>query len=96
MKAYLLLEVSITDLEGFLSYAEKIPAFIDRHGGRYVVRGEVPTVIEGQWDAERVVLIEFPDRRAAEAFLAAPDLQPLFKLRHETTKGTLLLVDGEG
>ena len=96
MTAYLILDFSITDLPGFLPYADRIPAFIAAHGGRYIVRGVVPTVMEGDWTPERVVVLEFPSADHARAFLADPDAQPLFALRHRTTISQLILVEGCG
>ena len=32
-----------------------------------------PTTIEGDWKPERIVIIEFPERQKAEAFLGDPD-----------------------
>jgi uncharacterized protein (DUF1330 family) len=94
MKAYLVLDFSVHDLRGFLPYVDAIPAFIEKHGGRYIVRGVKPTLMEGDWLPERLVVIEFPARADAEAFLADPDCQDLFHLRHQTTTSKLLLVDG--
>jgi uncharacterized protein (DUF1330 family) len=94
MKAYLVLDFSVRELRGFLPYAEAIPAFIEKHGGRYIVRGERPTVIEGDWAPERMVILEFPSRGNAEAFLADPGAQALFAVRHRTTLSKLVLVDG--
>lgn len=94
MTAYLVLDFSVKDLRGFLPYVEAIPAFIEKHGGRYVVRGVEPTVMEGEWAPARMVILEFPSRENAEAFLADPDAQPLFALRHRTTDSKLVLVDG--
>lgn len=94
MTAYLVLDFSVKDLGGFLPYVEAIPAFIEKHGGRYVVRGVEPTVMEGDWAPARMVILEFPSRENAEAFLADPDAQPLFALRHRTTDSKLVLVDG--
>ena len=94
MKAYLVLDLAVHDLRGFLPYVEAIPAFIEKHGGRYIVRGVEPTVMEGDWTPERVVVLEFPSREAAAAFLADPDAQDLFALRHRTTTSKLVLVDG--
>ena len=94
MTAYLVLDVSILDLPGFLPYADAIPAFIDKHGGRYIVRGVEPTVMEGAWSPERVVILEFPSQGHAKAFLADPDAQSLFALRHRTTDSKLILVEG--
>ena len=94
MAAYLVLDLAVHDLAGFRPYIEAIPAFIDKHGGRYIVRGVEPTVMEGDWKPERVVVIEFPERANAKAFLADPDCQDLFAIRHRTTTSKLLLVDG--
>jgi uncharacterized protein (DUF1330 family) len=94
MKAYLVLDFAILDLEGFRPYIAAIPAFIEKHSGRYIVRGVEPTVVEGDWRPERMVVIEFPARANAEAFLADPDCQPLFRIRHEATTSKLVLVDG--
>jgi len=93
-KAYLILDFSILELDRFMRYVDEIPAFIAKHGGHYIVRGEAPTVMEGDWSPERVVVLEFPARTNAEAFLSDPDAQSLFALRHETTVSKLILVDG--
>ena len=94
MKAYLVLDLTVHNGARFGPYAAQIPAFIDKHGGRYIVRGEVPTVMEGDWAPERLVIIEFPSRQDAEAFLSDPDAQGLFKVRHATTTSRLVLVEG--
>ncbi|MDP1868103.1 MAG: DUF1330 domain-containing protein [Bradyrhizobium sp.] len=51
-------------------------------------------IIEGDWKPERVVILEFTERAKAEAFLGDPEIQELFKVRHDTTTGKLILVDG--
>jgi uncharacterized protein (DUF1330 family) len=94
MKAYLVLDLSINDFGGFRKYIAAIPAFIEKHGGKYIVQGVKPTYIEGDWKPERMVIIEFPERQNAEAFLSDPDIQDLFKVRHDTTTSKLVLVDG--
>jgi uncharacterized protein (DUF1330 family) len=93
MKAYLVLDLTVHDLPGFLPYIRAIPAFIEKHGGRYVVQGAEATVVEGDWTPERIVILEFPSRDDAKAFLADPDVQPLFALRQRTTTSKLVLVD---
>ncbi|UTP40842.1 DUF1330 domain-containing protein [Phenylobacterium sp. LH3H17] len=94
MKAYLVLDFSVRDLAGFLPYVEAIPAFIEKHGGRYIVRGTQPTVMEGDWAPERMVILEFPSRADAAAFLEDPEAQALYAVRHGTTLSKLVLVDG--
>lgn len=94
MKGYLVLDFSINVLEGFLEYAERIPAFIEKHGGRYLVQGVVPEKMEGSWMPERLVILEFPTTDDAKAFLADPEAQDLFSIRHQTTNSQLILAEG--
>lgn len=94
MKAYLVLDFSISNMETFMEYVEKIPQQIERHLGKYIVRGVVPTIVEGDWTPERVVILEFPSKQNAEQFLADPDSQKLFEIRHQNTVSKLILLDG--
>jgi len=94
LRAYLVLDFSIDDFAKFKVYIEQIPAFIEKHSGRYIVRGEVPQVVEGDWQPQRLVIIEFPGNTQANAFLQDPDAQPLFAIRHSTTDSKLILVEG--
>jgi len=94
VKAYLVLDFSIHDIEGFRPYVETVPTFIQRHGGHYIVRGVEPKPVEGSWSPERMVIIEFPSRQNAEQFLGDPEFQELAQIRHKTTNSQLVLVDG--
>ena len=61
MAAYLISEVEVLDETQGLRYRELEAASIARHGGRYLVRGADPQVVEGDWPAgRRVVVVEFP------------------------------------
>ena len=94
MKAYLVLDLSVNDFGGFRKYIAEIPAFITKHSGKYIVQGVQPTPIEGDWKPERMVIIEFPARENAETFLRDPEIQDLFKVRHDTTTSRLVLAEG--
>ncbi|MEX0962449.1 MAG: DUF1330 domain-containing protein [Pseudohongiellaceae bacterium] len=94
MKAYLVLDLTIHDMASFTEYVERIPAVISKHGGHYTVQGQIPTVLEGEWKPERLVVIEFPSRDNAKSFLADPEAQALFAIRHRSTTSRMLLVDG--
>lgn len=94
MNAYLVLDLTIHDMETFTEYVREIPALIARHDGHYTVQGQIPTVLEGDPKPDRLVIIEFPTREKAKAFLADPETQALFAIRHRSTTSRLLLVDG--
>jgi uncharacterized protein (DUF1330 family) len=64
------------------------------YGGRYVVRGGRAEVLEGGWTPHRVVLLEFPTAARAKEWWSCPEYAPIKKLRHETARTEMLLVEG--
>ena len=67
---------------------------IHKHAGKYLVQGVEPTVIEGDWNPERVVLLEFPSIDKVDDYLNDQESQAFFKIRHESTTSKLILVGG--
>jgi len=94
MKGYLVLDFSIKDFSVFKDYIEKIPEFIKKHGGKYIVRGVVPETMEGDWSPERLVILEFPSQSKAKNFLNDPVAKSLFAIRHSSTESKLILAEG--
>ncbi|WP_340694074.1 DUF1330 domain-containing protein [Hyphomonas sp.] len=94
MTAYLILDFTILDMSAFRQYIDAVPAFIAKHGGRYIVRGVEPEVMEGDWKPERVVILEFPAAENARAFLDDPDFQDLIAVRKNATISKLILAEG--
>jgi uncharacterized protein (DUF1330 family) len=94
MKGYLVLDFTINDFGSFKEYIEKIPEFIAKHGGKYIVQGSVPEPMEGDWCPERLVVLEFPTTARAREFLKDPDAQSLFAVRHSSTTSKLILAEG--
>jgi len=94
MKGYLILDLKILDFNVFKEYIENIPKFIEKHGGRYIVQGVEPEIMEGNWRPDRVVVIEFPSNIKAKEFLSDPEAQSLFAIRHKSTESKLILTEG--
>lgn len=94
MNAYLIIDLTIKDITLFQDYITRIPSFIKKHFGRYIVQGAEAMAIESDWKPERVVVIEFPSRENAQAFLSDPDVKDLFAIRHASTISKIILVDG--
>jgi uncharacterized protein (DUF1330 family) len=69
MAAYLIVEHVITDAAKFEKYRTKVGPLIAKHGGRYLTKGGSHKMPEGgHWQPERVVIIEFPDMDALNAW----------------------------
>jgi uncharacterized protein (DUF1330 family) len=67
---------------------------LERHGGRFVVRGGNPVQLEGDAPIERAVVMEFPDRAAAQAWYDDPDYREAIPLRLANSTTSLVIADG--
>ena len=67
MSAYILVDIHITDPAGYEAYKPQAAATVAAYGGRYLARGGATTVLEGDWQPGRLVLLEFPDTATARA-----------------------------
>tara|TARA_R110002072_G_scaffold36301_3_gene107003 strand:- start:35905 stop:36195 length:291 start_codon:yes stop_codon:yes gene_type:complete len=94
MKAYLIIDLKVVDLDGFMEYVGRIPALIEKYQGQYLVQGVEPEFIEGEGDLERSVVLEFPSRTLAREFLEARSQSDLHDIWSRTTASRILLVDG--
>jgi uncharacterized protein (DUF1330 family) len=94
MKAYLVAAETVHDEELFAEYRKQVVATVDAFGGRFIARGGKQTVLEGQCQNPRTVIIEFPTREAAEAWYKSPDYQKIIGLRLKSTNGSLVVLDG--
>ncbi|MBL1093324.1 MULTISPECIES: DUF1330 domain-containing protein [Streptomyces] len=74
-----------------LSYLEQVEATVKPYGGKWLANGEV-TVVEGAWPG-LVVLMEFPDRTAAEEWYDSPAYRRIRPLRTTNSISDIVLID---
>jgi uncharacterized protein (DUF1330 family) len=67
---------------------------IAQYGGRYLVRAGAVHPLEGDLGMDRCVVVEFPSLEAARRSYGSPEYAPLLKLRMETTRSHIALVEG--
>jgi uncharacterized protein (DUF1330 family) len=94
MRGYLIANLEVTDPAGFERYRAEVPAAIARHGGRYLVRGGAMDRLENADGFRRVVVLEFPSLEAARAFYHSADYAPLLKMRTDSSRSEVVLVEG--
>jgi uncharacterized protein (DUF1330 family) len=94
MTAYLYGNIQVTDPVAYEQYRARVPALIAAHGGRYLVRGGAVKVLEGGADAQRQVILEFPDMAALEAFYYSAEYQELVAIRQAAATGQLVAIQG--
>lgn len=77
MPAYVIVEVTIHDPERYEDYKKLTPAAIVAYEGKFIVRGGLTESLEGDWNPERIVVLQFPSvARAKEWCLHLNIRQP--------------------
>ena len=94
MPAYVVGLVEVTDPERFKTYQALAPETIASHGGRYLVRGGEPTVLEGEKLGPRVVVLEFPDVATAQQWYDSVEYQKARLAREGAGSLRLTVVPG--
>lgn len=94
MKAYVIATETAHDEAMFAEYRKQVVATIEAFEGRFVARGGELTVLEGEWQHARTVIIEFPSRESAEAWYKSPDYRRIIGLRLNSTSGNLVILNG--
>jgi uncharacterized protein (DUF1330 family) len=94
MKAYVIAAETVNDEAMFDLYRKDVPATLVAFGGTFIARGGHFTVLEGEWPEPRLVVIEFPSRAAAEGWYRSDAYQKIISLRHKSSVGNLVIVDG--
>jgi uncharacterized protein (DUF1330 family) len=94
MKAYCIVYEVIDDPKTFEEYRVQVLPTIEAHQGRFLVRGGAFTALEGEMPFERIAMLEFPSRAAAEAWYHSPEYQRILPLRTQASRCQFILVDG--
>jgi uncharacterized protein (DUF1330 family) len=81
MPAYFVCTMTIHDPETYRKYTALTPPIVARYGAKFLTRGDLVTTHEGDEFTERMVILEFPDRAAAEAWHNDPEYQEASKFR---------------
>jgi uncharacterized protein (DUF1330 family) len=91
---YVVVQLTIHDRERYQRYVDRFLPTISEHGGRVLAADDAPEVIEGTWDADRVVLLRFSDRETFTRWAESPEYKEIAVDRIAATDGPILLVDG--
>jgi len=93
MSAYLIADITVTDPERYEDYKKLAPPAIAAYGGKYVARGGKSEKLEGSWDPNRIVILEFESTEKAKQFIDSPEYKEARELRHKTATSNMIVVE---
>jgi uncharacterized protein (DUF1330 family) len=94
MTAYLIADVDVKDSTLFEEYKREVPATEARYGGKYLGRGGLTKVLEGDWLPHRLVIVEFPDMDSLMAWYDSPEYARLRAIRERCATTRILALEG--
>ena len=94
MAAYIIVDVEIHDPVQYEDYKKLTPISLAKYQGKFIVRGGKTESLEGGWDPQRIVVLEFPNAELAKGWWASEEYAPAKALRHRTAKSKMILVEG--
>jgi len=97
MAVYFIVEIKTKDgNEGtYAKYIEQVRPIVEKYKGRYLARGGKITPIFGNWNPERVIIIEFPSEENVKQWLDSPEYKGIAVLREASTITRAIMVEGE-
>lgn len=94
MPAYIIVQISVHNASEYEDYKLLTPASLENYGGKFVVRGGQTETLEGDWNPERLVILQFPTVQKAKDWWNSPEYAPAKKLRHKTATSQMIVVQG--
>lgn len=94
MKAYIIVDVKITDPARYEDYKKLTPASLIPYDGKFIVRGGHTETLEGSWKPGRIVLLEFPSMEKAKAWWSSEGYAPAKALRQSASITQMILAEG--
>ena len=94
MPAYLVTTITVTNPERFQEYRKLAGPAVAQYGGKYLVRGGERTVLEGKFEANRLVVVEFPSSEDAKTFYNSPEYQAARQKRIGACDSNMVLAEG--
>ncbi len=94
MSAYVIVDVEITNPEGYEEYKKLSPATVKQYGGKFIARGGHAETLEGDWKPGRLVIIEFDSLEKAKAWVNSPEYAPARAMRHQYAQSRMVVVEG--
>lgn len=94
MSVYVIAQLSITDRAAYDRYLAGFTDVMRRHRGEVLAADEHPSVEEGVWEHEKLVLLSFPDEAAAREWAGSPAYRAIAVDRRAGSHGVVLLAHG--
>ena len=96
MTVYVVAQLKMTDRAAYDRYQARFFDVFKKFSGRLLSADESPTVLEGTWERDKLVLMSFPDEAAYRAWGNSAEYLEISKDRKAGAQAVVLLARGFG
>jgi uncharacterized protein (DUF1330 family) len=94
MAHYFVAQIKINDPIEYDKYLENFDEIFSCYNGEYLAIDESPTLLEGNWDYTKSVLVKFNNKKDFEDWYYSDEYQKILKYRLNASKCDTILVKG--
>jgi uncharacterized protein (DUF1330 family) len=94
MTCYFVAQIRIHDKNEYEKYLEKVDDIFSKYKGEYLAVDENPTLLEGNWNYTKSVLIKFKSKQEFQEWYYSVDYQSILKYRLNASDSDSILIDG--
>jgi uncharacterized protein (DUF1330 family) len=94
MTVYAIIEIRILYEEPYFEYVKNIRFIVEHYNGRYLARGGKVTPLFGDWNPERIIVIEFPSIEDLMNCFGSDEYKKIAPLREHSTITRSIIVEG--
>ena len=94
MPAYVIVDLTVTNLPTMEEYRKRVPATLAAYGGRFLVRGGAHQTVEGDWKPNRLVILEFPTMDQAKRWYDSEEYREPKAMRLRAGHANMVMVEG--
>ena len=93
-KGYWIARVNINDTNAFKEYASRAKLAIKKYGGKYITRGGNFSILEGEHNFERNVVVEFDSVAKAQECFNSKEYQEAKSFRNDKADFNAIVIEG--
>ena len=94
MPAYVIIDIAIHDEQTYMEYVRRVRPIVEKFGGRYLARGGKIIPMAGDWNPQRIVLIEFDSSQRVRECFGSPEYLAVAPFREQSTHTRAIIVEG--
>ena len=94
MSSYFIALIDIHDPEKYGDYLAGYDVVFSKFKGKVVAVEDSPGILEGNWPAERTVLVKFPNETELRKWYDSAECQALAKYRQEASVASIAIITG--